>query len=145
VDGQQQFSQIKSTVQDELKRAFNPEFLNRIDDVIVFHALVKDNMKEIVNILLGQFSARLKQQDITLELHARGDRSADRQGLRSDAGCAPAQARESRSCSRIRSRSSSSSGQIPAGSRVKVTRKDDVLDFDTSPTPAPTPTAVPSN
>jgi ATP-dependent Clp protease ATP-binding subunit ClpC len=38
--GAQQFSAIKTTVQDELKRTFNPEFLNRIDDVIVFHALV---------------------------------------------------------------------------------------------------------
>src|SRR5574339_344488 len=68
MDGAQQFSQIKTTVHDELKRAFNPEFLNRIDDVIVFHALTKDNMKEIVNILLGQFSGRLKLQDIALEV-----------------------------------------------------------------------------
>src|SRR6202008_2755456 len=68
VDGSQAFSAIKSTVHDELKRTFNPEFLNRIDDVIVFHGLVRDHMKEIVSILLGQFSARLKAQEIMLEL-----------------------------------------------------------------------------
>ena len=68
VDGAQAFSSIKTTVQDELKKAFNPEFLNRIDDVIVFHALVRDDMKQIVTILLSQFSARLKTQEISLEL-----------------------------------------------------------------------------
>ena len=40
-----QFAEIKSTVQDELKRTFNPEFLNRIDDVIVFHALTREDMR----------------------------------------------------------------------------------------------------
>src|SRR5216110_3282865 len=63
-----QFQSIKSTVQDELKRAFNPEFLNRIDDVIVFHALTRDNMRSIVAILLGQVEQRLRTQQIELEL-----------------------------------------------------------------------------
>jgi len=144
VDGQQQFSQIKSTVQDELKRAFNPEFLNRIDDVIVFHALVKDNMKEIVNILLGQFSARLKQQDITLELTPEAIDLLIDKGFDPTLGARPLK----RAIQKLLEDPFAEfilRGQIPAGSRVKVTRKDDVLDFDTSPTPAPTPTSVPSN
>jgi len=142
VDGQQQFSQIKSTVQDELKRAFNPEFLNRIDDVIVFHALVKDNMKEIVNILLGQFSARLKQQDITLELTPEAIDLLIDKGFDPTLGARPLK----RAIQKLLEDPFAEfilRGQIPAGSLVKVTRKDDVLDFDTSPTP--TPTAVPSN
>src|SRR5206468_1722021 len=63
-----QFSAIKSTVQDELKRAFNPEFLNRIDDVIVFHALTRDDMRKIVAILLGQVEGRLRVQEIHLDI-----------------------------------------------------------------------------
>src|SRR5207237_10543301 len=63
-----QFHAIKSTVQDELKRAFNPEFLNRIDDVIVFHALTREDMRAIVGILLGQLKERLRVQEIQLDI-----------------------------------------------------------------------------
>src|SRR5262245_62814816 len=66
--GAQQFAEIKSTVQDELKRAFNPEFLNRIDDVIVFQALNREDMRNIVGILLGQVAERLRGQDVQLDV-----------------------------------------------------------------------------
>jgi ATP-dependent Clp protease ATP-binding subunit ClpC len=64
----QQFQQIKSTVTDELKRAFNPEFLNRVDDVIVFHPLTRGHMDQIVSILLGQLAQRLQAQDLRLDV-----------------------------------------------------------------------------
>jgi ATP-dependent Clp protease ATP-binding subunit ClpC len=64
----QQFQQIKSTVTDELKRAFNPEFLNRVDDVIVFHPLTRGHMDQIVSILLGQLAQRLAAQDLRLDV-----------------------------------------------------------------------------
>jgi ATP-dependent Clp protease ATP-binding subunit ClpC len=64
----QQFAQIKSTVTDELKRAFNPEFLNRVDDVIVFHPLTRAHMDEIVTILLSALQARLATQDLKLDV-----------------------------------------------------------------------------
>ncbi|MGH7724587.1 MAG: ATP-dependent Clp protease ATP-binding subunit [Candidatus Eiseniibacteriota bacterium] len=67
-EANQQFQQIKSTVTDELKRAFNPEFLNRVDDVIVFHPLTRQHMHEIVNILLGMLGQRLATQDLKLEV-----------------------------------------------------------------------------
>src|SRR5256885_8723215 len=68
-----QFQAIKSTVQDELKRAFNPEFLNRIDDVIVFHALTRDDMRKIVGILMGQVKERLRAQEIPLDITAEAE------------------------------------------------------------------------
>ena len=137
-DEAQQFSQIKSTVQDELKRAFNPEFLNRIDDVIVFHGLVRDNMKEIVNILLGQFSARLKLQDITIELTPEATELLIDKGFDPQLGARPLK----RAIQRLLEDPFAEyilRGQIPAGSNVKVTRKDDQLDFGTAPAPAPAP------
>jgi len=67
-EANQQFQQIKNTVTDELKRAFNPEFLNRVDDVIVFHPLTRAHMDQIVQILLKSLAARLKTQDLTLEV-----------------------------------------------------------------------------
>ncbi len=67
-EANQQFAQIKSTVTEELKRAFNPEFLNRVDDVIVFHPLSREHMDKIVTILLASLSDRLKAQDLTLDV-----------------------------------------------------------------------------
>ena len=67
-EGNQQFAQIKSTVTDELKRAFNPEFLNRVDDVIVFHPLTRVHMDSIVSILLTLLEQRLAAQDLKLEV-----------------------------------------------------------------------------
>lgn len=61
------YIQMKENVMEEVKRIFKPEFLNRIDDTIVFHTLSKDDMKKIVTILLKDLVKRCKEQmDITL-------------------------------------------------------------------------------
>jgi len=62
------YKTMRSKVMDEVKRAFNPEFLNRIDEVVVFHPLGKEEMVQIVHILLDQVRTRLKEHDIELEL-----------------------------------------------------------------------------
>jgi ATP-dependent Clp protease ATP-binding subunit ClpB len=53
---------------DEMKERFRPEFLNRIDDIIVFHALTQEHLKKIVEIQLGRLRARLAERHIALEL-----------------------------------------------------------------------------
>ncbi|MGF2614119.1 ATP-dependent Clp protease ATP-binding subunit [Rossellomorea vietnamensis] len=67
-DGEQDYKDMKGKVMEELKRAFRPEFLNRIDEIIVFHSLEKDHLKEIVTLMSDQLTNRLKEQDINLEL-----------------------------------------------------------------------------
>lgn len=67
-DGNQDYKDMKSKVMDELKRAFRPEFLNRIDEIIVFHALEKEHLRNIVSLLSDQLVKRLKEKDIELEL-----------------------------------------------------------------------------
>lgn len=63
----QNYEKMKSGVMEEVKRIFKPEFINRIDDIIVFHQLTDDNMKEIIQLLTGKLCARCKEQmDITL-------------------------------------------------------------------------------
>jgi ATP-dependent Clp protease ATP-binding subunit ClpC len=52
----------------ELKKVFRPEFLNRIDDVIVFHKLSKDEIKEIVDLLLMRIRASMAERELQLEL-----------------------------------------------------------------------------
>ena len=141
-DKDQQFSAIKTTVQDELKRAFNPEFLNRIDDVIVFHALTRDNMKQIVDILITQFSARLRAQDIGLDISAEAADLLIDKGFDQALGARPLK----RAIQRLLEDPFAEfilRGQLPVGSVVRVTRKDDQLDF--LPGPAATPaTPAPS-
>jgi ATP-dependent Clp protease ATP-binding subunit ClpB len=62
------YDRMKDAVLDELRKHFRPEFLNRVDDVIVFHALSKNHLKQIVEILLGRLRERLADRHITLEL-----------------------------------------------------------------------------
>ena len=62
------YDRMKSKVQEELKHHFRPEFLNRVDDVIVFHSLSKQHLKQIVDILLGKLRERLSDRHVTLEL-----------------------------------------------------------------------------
>ncbi len=56
------YEKMKSNVMEEVKRSFKPEFINRIDDIIVFHQLNNDNMKEIVNLLVSNLYKRCEDQ-----------------------------------------------------------------------------------
>ncbi|MBP2078956.1 ATP-dependent protease ATP-binding subunit ClpC [Oceanobacillus polygoni] len=67
-DEGKEYSDMKSKVMEELKKAFRPEFLNRIDETIVFHSLERKHMKDIVTLMLEQLQRRLKDQDIHLSL-----------------------------------------------------------------------------
>ncbi|GAA0418346.1 MAG: ATP-dependent protease ATP-binding subunit ClpC [Bacillota bacterium] len=64
----QDYKDMKSKVTEELKKAFRPEFLNRIDETIVFHSLEKKHMKNIVTLMIEQLQQRLKEQDIDFSL-----------------------------------------------------------------------------
>jgi ATP-dependent Clp protease ATP-binding subunit ClpC len=62
------YEDMKSNVMGELKKTFRPEFLNRIDDIIVFHPLTEDNIKEIVKLMLEVLVKRLKHNEIDMEV-----------------------------------------------------------------------------
>jgi ATP-dependent Clp protease ATP-binding subunit ClpC len=67
-DPKSSYEVMKDKVRQEVERAFNPEFLNRVDDVIVFHPLSKKEIGEIVHILLGDVRKRLEQEELTIRL-----------------------------------------------------------------------------
>ncbi|MDH5589021.1 MAG: ATP-dependent Clp protease ATP-binding subunit [Gemmatimonadota bacterium] len=67
-DAKTGYDMMKDKVRTEIERAFNPEFLNRVDDVIVFHPLSRDEIAEIVHFLLADVKARLKEEEIVLNL-----------------------------------------------------------------------------
>ena len=67
-DEQTNYERMKGKVNDELKTHFRPEFLNRIDDVIVFHQLTKDQILQIVDLLMKNLDDRLQAKDMGIEL-----------------------------------------------------------------------------
>ena len=62
------YDRMKGKVQDELKNHFRPEFLNRIDDVIVFHQLTREQIIQIVDLMIANLDERLKAKDMGIEL-----------------------------------------------------------------------------
>jgi ATP-dependent Clp protease ATP-binding subunit ClpC len=63
-----EYEKMKENVMEELRRTFRPEFLNRIDDIIVFHSLDKEHISKIVDLMLADLRKRLEDLDITLEI-----------------------------------------------------------------------------
>ncbi len=67
-DAKSSYEIIRDKVKEEVERAFNPEFLNRVDDVIVFHPLSREEIGQIVHILLGEVRERLAEEQLGLRL-----------------------------------------------------------------------------
>ena len=63
---QEQHAEMQKTLMDELKRQFRPEFINRVDSIVVFRQLTKDNIREIVDIILGEVNERLTEHELTI-------------------------------------------------------------------------------
>ena len=70
-EAEAQYTRIRSLVNEELKQYFRPEFLNRLDEIIVFRQLTKDEVKEISDIMLKEVMGRLAEQGIILEVTER--------------------------------------------------------------------------
>ena len=67
-DSRNSFERIAEKVKEEMSHVFNPEFLNRLDDVIVFHPLSEEHIEQIVSILLNEVQKRLGDEELTLKL-----------------------------------------------------------------------------
>jgi ATP-dependent Clp protease ATP-binding subunit ClpC len=67
-DEESVYERMKAQVDEELKRHFRPEFLNRIDETIVFHQLTREEVKSIVDLMLKRLQAQLKAKDLDIEL-----------------------------------------------------------------------------
>jgi ATP-dependent Clp protease ATP-binding subunit ClpC len=62
------YERMKDRVLEELKRAFRPEFINRIDEVIVFHPLSEDHIKAIIRLMISRVNKQLEEKTIYIEL-----------------------------------------------------------------------------
>ncbi len=81
--------EIEAHVKDALKQVFKPEFLNRVDEVIVFHMLAREHLRQIVDIQLGYLAKRLKDRKIALEFTDRAREQIMDEGYDASYGARP--------------------------------------------------------
>jgi ATP-dependent Clp protease ATP-binding subunit ClpC len=127
-DEESTYGGMKRTIMDELKRAFNPEFLNRIDEAIVFHPLDRPQMSSITRILLGQVVDRMKGNGIQLSFEDTVIDLLIEKGFDAALGARPLK----RSIQKLIEDPLSEHvlrGQLKEGSEVMVSRQGDELAF----------------
>lgn len=83
------YDEIKNKVMSELKRAFKPEFLNRLDEIIVFHKLTKDQVYKIIDLMISRVKQQLELQGIVIELKSSAKELLLKKGYDSAMGARP--------------------------------------------------------
>ncbi|MCG4572389.1 ATP-dependent Clp protease ATP-binding subunit [Clostridium cochlearium] len=84
-----EYEQMKENVMEELKRSFRPEFLNRIDDIIVFHKLKEEDLEKIVSLMLDSVTERLKSQNIDISFDKKSQKFLAKEGFDTVYGARP--------------------------------------------------------
>jgi ATP-dependent Clp protease ATP-binding subunit ClpC len=126
--GEQQ--RLKSAVESELKRTFRPEFLNRVDDIVIFQPLTEEHLKKIVDLLILEVEKRLADRNIRLELDEEAKAWLLKEGYEPAYGARPLR----RAIQRYVENPLSSrilQGEIKDGETVVVDVSGDVLSFST--------------
>ncbi len=89
-EGQEkEYEDIKKDVMAELKKQFRPEFINRIDDIIVFHKLTDEDIRKIIEIMLKQVQNRLKEQEYNVEIDSSVKDLVAKKGVDANYGARP--------------------------------------------------------
>jgi ATP-dependent Clp protease ATP-binding subunit ClpC len=128
-DAEEAHDRMKNTVMDEVKRAFNPEFLNRVDEIIVFHALGRKEIEEIVRILLAEVQDRLTEHELDIQLTPNAVSLLVEQGFNPRMGARPLR----RAIQRLVEDPLAElvlAGKLPSGRVVRIGRKGDELTFE---------------
>ena len=86
---EQQYDEMRKSVMDEVKKTFNPEFINRIDEIVVFHALNKQNISAILDLQLKKVAAKLADRQLELELTPQAKEFLIEQGFDEKYGARP--------------------------------------------------------
>ncbi len=123
---------MKGKVDEELKRNFKPEFLNRLDDVIVFPQLNKDELRQIVGLFTKRLSERLLDRDMTVELSDAAKDKLIEIGFDPTLGARPLRRAMQRE---VEDRLSEKilHGELNAGDHVKVDVENGAFVFETVP------------
>jgi ATP-dependent Clp protease ATP-binding subunit ClpC len=123
-----EYEKMKENVLEELKHSFRPEFLNRIDDTIVFHKIEESDLKEIVKLMLKSVCARLEEQDINVNFSEEAEKYLAEKGFDPTYGTRPLR----RTITKIVEDKISEqilSGMVKNGDEISVSLKDNELQF----------------
>ncbi|MFT8314829.1 MAG: ATP-dependent Clp protease ATP-binding subunit [Clostridium sp.] len=123
-----EYEKMKENIMEELKRSFRPEFLNRIDDIIVFHQLLEEDLQEVVKLMLESVSIRLKDQDINIKFTEEAEKLLAKKGFDPTYGARPLR----RTITKIVEDKISEeilNGSLHKGDNVSVTVNDNELEF----------------
>jgi len=123
------YKQMKDRLMEEVKKTFKPEFLNRVDDIIVFRSLTKEDLEKIVDIEMREVMERLKEQNITIELDKSAKDFLIERGFDKLFGARPLK----RTIQRFIENPLSEeiiSGEVKEGSVIKASAKADNLVFE---------------
>ena len=121
--------QMKSKITDAMKKTFNPEFLNRIDDTVIFHALTKENITAIIDIVLDEFKLRLVDREIALRITPGAKNLMAEKGFDQTYGARYLK----RTIQKLLEDPLAEQilqGRFSEGSRIRVTKKGEALEFD---------------
>lgn len=88
-DEKANYEKMKDNVMTQLRKTFRPEFLNRLDEIIVFHSLSKEHIKQIVDLMLDDLRERLKEKEIELEMTEAAKEKLAEDGYDSEFGARP--------------------------------------------------------
>jgi len=88
-DERSNYERMKTKVEDELKKHFRPEFLNRIDDIIVFHQLTEDQIIQMVDLMISRVEQQLASKDMAIELTPNAKKLLARRGFDPVLGARP--------------------------------------------------------
>ena len=88
-DSEKSYESMKNRLLDELKRTFRPEFLNRVDDLIVFKPLTEEDIGQIVDLMLNDLAKRIKEYGLQIEVTAEAKRQLAREGYDPTYGARP--------------------------------------------------------
>ena len=125
-EAQKEYENIKKDVMGELKKQFRPEFINRIDEIIVFHKLTDENVKQIIEIMLNQLQKRMKEQNIELEIDESVKDLIAKKGVDTNYGARPLK-RAIQSVLEDKIAEQILDGKIKPNQKAKVLSKEDEL------------------
>ncbi len=145
-DETKRYERIRQAVMDDLKRTFRPEFLNRIDEIIVFRQLTQENIREIASRMLQVTGRRMAEQGITLDVDDDALTELARDGFDPQYGARPLR-RSIQNLVEDAVAEQMLEGKLRSGGTAHVRLKDGkvVIESEGAPVDAPQPEAAPAN
>ena len=125
---EKEYESTKKEVMAELKKEFRPEFINRIDEIIVFHKLTEKELNEIVDIMLNQIKKRISEKNIKLEIDKKAKELIIKKGTDTNYGARPLR-RAIQSMIEDKLAEEILEGNLKSGDTAKITAKDEEIEI----------------